>query len=149
LSVEKIDALRTFAGTHLLLSLEDLEGYFQMKSEGTAANDLKTLRDFAGLHLKDIDWRSPTLLFPVIVQLLDIQAFRAHLLQGLIISAGGLTESLVSLTWFVMAFHFYLSYLVEFSNAIFDSIYWKAGRCQYKWNLQEGYFGWNDSVVEK
>lgn len=45
---------------------------------------------------RDLSWSTPSQLYPVMVQLLKIPEYRFELLTGLIASAGGLTESLVS-----------------------------------------------------
>ncbi|KAI8380956.1 tubulin folding cofactor D C terminal-domain-containing protein [Radiomyces spectabilis] len=44
---------------------------------------------------KDLDWSSPAMLYPVMVNLLALPEYRFDLLTGLIASAGGMTESLV------------------------------------------------------
>jgi len=44
----------------------------------------------------DLNWLQPAQVYPRVVQLLNLKEYRTDLLLGFIVSAGGLTESLVS-----------------------------------------------------
>ncbi|GAN10993.1 tubulin-specific chaperone D-like [Mucor ambiguus] len=83
-SVERIDKVRSIAGKvlcELILKSEHLRYPGQ---------------DYFKTHIHpNLQWSSPSDLYPVMVHVLKIPEYRLELLTGLISSAGGLTESLV------------------------------------------------------
>ena len=46
-------------------------------------------------EIGQINWAAPTIAFPKITELLNLQSYRKALMLGLIVSVGGLTESIV------------------------------------------------------
>ncbi|KAF7732752.1 hypothetical protein EC973_000024 [Apophysomyces ossiformis] len=82
--VERIDKVRARAGTII--------------DEFLYENPLLDIadRDILKTYItRNLSWESPAALYPTIVHVLSIPAYRLELLTGLISSAGGLTESLV------------------------------------------------------
>lgn len=47
-------------------------------------------------YCRDIPWSSPSELYPAVTPILNVVEYRLDLLTGIITSAGGLTETLVS-----------------------------------------------------
>ena len=43
------------------------------------------------------DWSAPSVTFPILIKFLDFPVYRRAALEGLVVSVGGLTESLVDL----------------------------------------------------
>ncbi|KAI9279579.1 tubulin folding cofactor D C terminal-domain-containing protein [Sporodiniella umbellata] len=83
-SVERIDKVRSCAGK-VLYSLISLDEDLNIPAKTELANSIP----------EALNWSDPSEVYPVIVSLLRIPAYRFELLTGLITSAGGLTESLV------------------------------------------------------
>ncbi|KAG0166735.1 hypothetical protein DFQ28_006283 [Apophysomyces sp. BC1034] len=82
--VERIDKVRARAGA--------IVSDFIYESEAVEIPN----RDVLKMHIsRTLLWESPAVLYPTIVHVLVIPAYRLELLTGLITSAGGLTESLV------------------------------------------------------
>lgn len=48
--------------------------------------------------MASVNWAAPSQAFPRITQLLGLPAYRYHVLQGLVVSVGGLTASTVSMS---------------------------------------------------
>ena len=86
-AVEKIDRVRECAGAvlHSLLERGSIE----------AASHYQLLRDALLNRPQRVDWSSPADTFPLFVPLLDCPSFLPALLSGLVVSVGGLTESVV------------------------------------------------------
>ncbi|KAJ3341590.1 hypothetical protein HDU93_004492 [Gonapodya sp. JEL0774] len=92
-SVERIDRVRQTAGecfVDLLWSGVGLGG-----KDGSAVIIGRDLLEEACPKHSNIAWSSPSEVFYRIVPLIVIPAYRIELLTGLLVSAGGLTESLV------------------------------------------------------
>ena len=45
-----------------------------------------------------MNWNNPAEVFPKMVRVLEVEAYRKEVLVGLVVSVGGLTESLVGLS---------------------------------------------------
>ncbi|CAJ0763038.1 13373_t:CDS:2 [Entrophospora sp. SA101] len=92
-SVERIDKIRSCAGKVLLNLL-----YKKIVIDG----EEKFLFDVPGREIlqkilprdKEIHWIKPSELYPRLIKLLILPEYRFDLLTGLVIAAGGLTESL-------------------------------------------------------
>lgn len=54
-------------------------------------------------EIASVNWAAPSQAFPRITQLLGLPVYRYHVLQGLVVSVGGLTASTVSRRGFVWA----------------------------------------------
>lgn len=87
-AMEKIDRTRAVAGNSLLDLL-----YATPPVPHLPASD--ALRAIFGATRPELDWLSPSAAYPVAVALLALPDFRLPALMGLVVSVGGLTESLV------------------------------------------------------
>ena len=94
-SVEKIDRLRESAGTALV------ELVFDRNVEMTGKKELQLILasgsnteegDGTGIYM---NWLDPKEIYPVMIKIMGVEAYRQQVLTGLIVSMGGLTESLV------------------------------------------------------
>ncbi|CAG8498625.1 14423_t:CDS:10 [Ambispora leptoticha] len=97
-SVERIDRIRACAGKILI------ELLYEKRENDNAREDDWLLnvpgRDFLQKVLpshrdEEIQWSNPQTLYPRMVKLLELKDYRFELLTGLILAAGGLTESLI------------------------------------------------------
>ncbi|KAJ3045625.1 hypothetical protein HK097_001161 [Rhizophlyctis rosea] len=84
-SVEKIDRMRECAGG-ILERVVWWEGV-----EDGAVEELRCILP----HDTHINWNNPAEVFPKMVKVLELDAYRKEVLVGLVVSVGGLTESLV------------------------------------------------------
>jgi hypothetical protein len=97
-SVEKIDRIRACAATAIIKVLY---------SKASPRNGGPESEDFL-LRIphrekimsviensEDLNWLQPAQVYPRVVQLLNLKEYRMDLLLGFVVSAGGLTESLV------------------------------------------------------
>ncbi|PKK78732.1 ARM repeat-containing protein [Rhizophagus irregularis] len=91
-SVERIDRVRSTAGKILLELL-----YMKKENDDSWMFEIPRRDELHKVLPKDeeIHWASPSELYPRMVKLLVIPEFRFDLLTGLIVAAGGMTESLV------------------------------------------------------
>ncbi|KAG0005138.1 hypothetical protein BGZ65_011884 [Modicella reniformis] len=95
-SVEKIDRIRACAATVMVKILnaradpQDDESSEYILNPKHAKRIRKVIRESI-----DLNWLQPADVYPRLVQLLHLPEYRSDLLLGFIISAGGLTESLV------------------------------------------------------
>nr|XP_033817099.1 tubulin-specific chaperone D isoform X1 [Geotrypetes seraphini] len=89
-SSEKIDRFRAHAGSAFLTLL-----HFNNPPVPHIPyrEDLK--RIFPRSQAKTLNWKAPSQVFPLITQLLGLPAYQYHVLLGLTVSVGGLTESTV------------------------------------------------------
>ena len=86
-AVEKIDRVRECAGQVLHSLIEH--------GSIAVASELPLLRDSVLSGPLPVDWSNPAETFPRFVSLLSCCCFRPCLLSGLVVSVGGLTESVV------------------------------------------------------
>ena len=86
---EKLDAVREAAGTILEQILTSNQPYFP------CIYNRYQLQATMNIGKVSINWASPTETFPLIVQFLELDNYHTCVLEGLIISVGGLTESVV------------------------------------------------------
>ena len=86
-AVEKIDRVRECAG-------QVLQSLVERGSLQSAAHSA-LLEDTFRAKPRRVDWSVPAETFPTLVPLLSCPAFRPSLLTGLVVSVGGLTESVV------------------------------------------------------
>ncbi|KAJ3037081.1 hypothetical protein HDV00_002086 [Rhizophlyctis rosea] len=84
-SVEKIDRMRECAGGILERVVWE---------KGVEEELVKGLREVLGRDAQ-INWNNPAEVFPRMVKVLELEAYRREVLVGLVVSVGGLTESLV------------------------------------------------------
>ncbi|KJE94863.1 hypothetical protein, variant 1 [Capsaspora owczarzaki ATCC 30864] len=87
MSLEKIERTRDQAGQ----TLSRLASLARVSSDLLHATEIQQLLPLSS----DIQWLSPASCFPVAVHFLHMEAYRHDALCGLLISIGGLTESLV------------------------------------------------------
>ncbi len=96
---EKLDTVRGCAGMvlqHLLTSNNPLLPYAPHRD-----NLEKIFRlshsddDICGLAVADIDWSSSAVTFPMVLEAMKLSTYHDAILSGLILSVGGLTESVV------------------------------------------------------
>ncbi|TPX62107.1 hypothetical protein PhCBS80983_g00682 [Powellomyces hirtus] len=85
-SVEKIDRMREVAGQTLLFLLWEVPGF---EFEGMALLRERLPRN------AEMSWSSAAESYPTMIPLLTIPQFRIQMLSGLVVSIGGLSESLV------------------------------------------------------
>ncbi|KAJ3162190.1 hypothetical protein HDU88_007113 [Geranomyces variabilis] len=85
-AVEKIDRMREVAGAVLMEVLWEVDGFTFKGRE-----DLRALLP----RNAELNWGSSTQVYTFMMPVLAIPQFRAPLLQGLVVSIGGLSESLV------------------------------------------------------
>jgi len=92
-SMEKIDRTRAHSGKILVRMLRTTVPtavpHFMHRAEMTAIFDAADAEGAA------LDWLAPSASFPAMVQLLKLDGYRQAALTGLVVSVGGLTESLV------------------------------------------------------
>ncbi|CAG8486755.1 6341_t:CDS:2 [Paraglomus brasilianum] len=90
-SVERIDKIRACAGTILidLLYEKRMTGEWVLDINGRSVLERVLNRD------EEIHWINPSELYPRMIQLLVLPEYRFDLLAGLVVAAGGMTESLV------------------------------------------------------
>eukprot|EP00049_Salpingoeca_infusionum_P003287 m.65120 g.65120 ORF g.65120 m.65120 type:complete len:1273 (-) comp12047_c0_seq2:165-3983(-) len=99
--MEKIDRVRDAAATTLCQLLPLMQSRRKQIVESPSYSQSQQDVDFdalCGLLLnlpKDIVWSAPHTSFPVLIQTLTMSTYSQHVLTGLIVSVGGLTESLV------------------------------------------------------
>ncbi|KAJ1534009.1 hypothetical protein HK096_004470, partial [Nowakowskiella sp. JEL0078] len=97
-SMEKIDRVRETAGTALraLIWLDSNADRLVEKSshDGLSIACLKDLRNALPMDI-EINWLNPAEVYPRIIPLLRLSEYRVDILAGLVVSVGGLTESLV------------------------------------------------------
>lgn len=86
--VEKIDRVRETAGQSMKAALS-----LSIANTPSMASAIKVFNNKS----TPINWLNPADVFPAMVPLLHLPEFRTQLLTGIIVSVGGLTESLVSL----------------------------------------------------
>ncbi|XP_022110714.1 tubulin-specific chaperone D-like isoform X2 [Acanthaster planci] len=86
---EKIDRTRACAGAAILglLHHEPQVPYIPCREQ--------LLEIFPRSDLQELNWSAPSESFPKMTRLLDLPVYRHHVLLGLTVSVGGLTESLV------------------------------------------------------
>ncbi|XP_053149234.1 tubulin-specific chaperone D [Hemicordylus capensis] len=89
-SAEKIDRFRAHAGTVFLTLL-----YFDKPPVPHVPHREDLEQIFPRSEAVTFNWNAPSQAFPKITQLLDFPAYRYHVLTGLTVSVGGLTESTV------------------------------------------------------
>jgi hypothetical protein len=88
---EKIDRVRETAGTSLYHILWNGEW-----REGATPGIVVKLREVISKRVLDeVNWLNPAQVFPVLMPVLGIDDVRTSLLKGVVVSVGGLTESLV------------------------------------------------------
>lgn len=87
-AAEKIDRVRECAGKVLLSLLYDYE---MAHLHGREVFDVVLPRT----EMHDMNWLSPADVFHRLVKLLVVKEYRFDLLTGLVVSVGGMTESLV------------------------------------------------------
>ncbi|XP_064126499.1 tubulin-specific chaperone D isoform X1 [Loxodonta africana] len=87
---EKIDRIRARAGDVLLTLL-----HFDSPPLPHVPHREELEQIFPRSDVAAINWKAPSQVFPRITQLLGLPGFRYHVLLGLAVSAGGLTESTV------------------------------------------------------
>ncbi|XP_006869675.1 PREDICTED: tubulin-specific chaperone D [Chrysochloris asiatica] len=87
---EKIDRVRAHAGQVLLTLL-----HFDSPPLPHVPHREQLEQIFPRLDVAAVNWNAPSQAFPRITQLLGLPAFRYHVLLGLAVSAGGLTETTV------------------------------------------------------
>ncbi|KAM9597792.1 tubulin-specific chaperone D [Trichechus inunguis] len=87
---EKIDRVRAHAGNVLLTLL-----HFDSPPLPHVPHREELEQIFPRSDVATMNWNSPSQVFPRITQFLGLPAFRYHVLLGLAVSAGGLTESTV------------------------------------------------------
>ncbi|GJJ74654.1 tubulin-specific chaperone D [Entomortierella parvispora] len=95
-SVEKIDRIRACAAT-AITKIVYAKG---SSSQGEPENYLLRIPHREKImsvidNSADLNWLQPAQVYPRVVQLLNLKEYRTDLLLGFIVSAGGLTESLV------------------------------------------------------
>ncbi|XP_072796049.1 tubulin-specific chaperone D isoform X2 [Vicugna pacos] len=87
---EKIDRFRAHAA-HVFLAL--------LHSDGPAVPHVPHRQELERLFprsaVASVNWSAPSQAFPRVTQLLGLPAYRYHVLLGLVVSVGGLTESTV------------------------------------------------------
>ena len=86
--VEKINRVRSIAGTIFSTLLHMSSPAIPFIPEFDSIQSLIRNRE-------QIDWSAPTVTFPILIKFLDFPVYRSRVLEGLIVSVGGLTESLV------------------------------------------------------
>ena len=86
---EKLDAVREVAGTILEQILTSDQPYFP------CIYNRYQLQSGLSLDQSSINWASPTDTFPLVLKFLELDNYHTCVLEGLIISVGGLTESVV------------------------------------------------------
>lgn len=84
-SVEKIDNIRQVAGDILLRILYSDPPYLYIPHKGELQKIIP--KDFNS-------WSSPQFVFPMMVNVLTLDTYRDSFVEGIVVSAGGLTESL-------------------------------------------------------
>ncbi|XP_054834782.1 tubulin-specific chaperone D [Eublepharis macularius] len=89
-SAEKIDRFRAHAGSVFLTLL-----YFDNPPVPHIPHRDELERIFPRSEAVTFNWNAPSQAFPRITQLLGLPAYRYHVLTGLTVSVGGLTESTV------------------------------------------------------
>jgi hypothetical protein len=98
---EKLDTVRSAAGTVLELLLRGEgarggDGYGNALRLPCVPEQDVLERVFTGKTEEGIvNWSTPAQTFPLVVQMLPLEPYRLATLQGLLISVGGLTESVV------------------------------------------------------
>lgn len=85
-AAEKIDRVRRTSGRCIAFLL----------CEGQLSRSIDSFARLAPLRDDSIEWGNPSSVLPSIVGLLTLARYRKQLLTGLVVSAGGLSESLVS-----------------------------------------------------
>ena len=88
-SMEKIDRTRSHAGCIMMRLLH------HAAPEISVMQNRGELLGIFGDAVRQIDWLAPSVTFPLVIQTLSIPAYRLAALSGLVVSVGGLTESLV------------------------------------------------------
>ena len=88
-SMEKIDRTRSHAGNIMMRILHSSEHPISVMP------NQKELLGIFGDADAQIDWLAPSVTFPLMIQALNLAAYRRAALSGLVVSVGGLTESLV------------------------------------------------------
>ncbi|XP_074081296.1 tubulin-specific chaperone D [Macrotis lagotis] len=89
-SSEKIDRFRAHAGSIFLTLL-----HFDNPPVPHLPNRKELEKIFPRSESAVLNWNAPSQAFPCITQLLEFPAYRYHVLLGLAVSVGGLTESTV------------------------------------------------------
>ncbi|XP_070581206.1 tubulin-specific chaperone D-like [Ptychodera flava] len=89
-SSEKIDRTRGHAGEILVKLL-----HFDEPPLPHVPHREELMKIFPSSEQEDLNWCAPSHAFPKITQVLSCQTYQYHLLLGLTVSVGGLTESLV------------------------------------------------------
>uniref|UniRef100_A0A2D4PJN4 Tubulin-folding cofactor D C-terminal domain-containing protein n=1 Tax=Micrurus surinamensis TaxID=129470 RepID=A0A2D4PJN4_MICSU len=89
-SAEKIDRFRAHAGSVFLTLL-----YFDNPPVPHIPHREDLERIFPRSEAVTFNWNAPSQAFPRVTQLLGLASYRYHILTGLTVSIGGLTESIV------------------------------------------------------
>uniref|UniRef100_A0A6I8P173 Tubulin-specific chaperone D n=1 Tax=Ornithorhynchus anatinus TaxID=9258 RepID=A0A6I8P173_ORNAN len=87
---EKIDRFRAHAGSVFLTLL-----HFDNPPIPHVPHREELERIFPRSEAATLSWKAPSQAYPYITQLLDLPTYRYHVLLGLVVSVGGLTESTV------------------------------------------------------
>jgi len=90
---EKLDAVRTVAGSCLEWFLTAVPSVPYILRRDSLKSVLQSTYLLGGSQ--DINWAVPSHTFPLVIQLLSVECYHYAILSGLVVSIGGLTESVV------------------------------------------------------
>eukprot|EP01084_Bolivina_argentea_P309179 534770_1 len=95
---EKLDTVRGCAGRvlqDLLTTKSTLFPYVPYRDDLEKIFQLTHNNDTSGQATADIDWSSSAVTFPMVIKAMKLPTYHDAILSGLILSVGGLTESVV------------------------------------------------------